>query len=289
MHLGGMLDDKKSAVYKLVHPRYLPQTIIIKKDDNIEAKIKEAGLNYPLIVKPDVGFKGFMVRKVDSLTELNGLKASFGQREMLLQEFVDTAKEYSIMCYKLNRSSTYEISSFVEKILPYIVGDGITTIEDLIINLSNPFLKKEIVLYKFRTCLHDILPKGQKMIIDHVGNYARGSKFYNRSKQIDEDLTRAMNNFFTGINGLNFGRLDLKADSIDDIKNGNFKLLEINGAKAEPIHIYDPTMSISSMMKDISFHWRTLFKIVKENQHHQIPSTAEGLRSFRSLKKAVNP
>ena len=35
--------------------------------------------------------------------------------------------------------------------------------------------------------------------------------------------------------GVNFGRLDVKAASLEALKKGEFKLLEINGAKAEPV------------------------------------------------------
>jgi hypothetical protein len=96
-----------------------------------------------------------------------------------------------------------------------------------------------------------------------------------------------MNTFFS-FEGLNFGRLDVKAESLEALKQGNFLLLEINGAKAEPVHIYDPQMSIYKIMSDIRFHWNTLFHIVKENiSHAKNPSSVEGLKSFRSLKKSV--
>jgi len=288
IHLGGMLDDTKTAIYKIVQKKYLPITIVVTQDDDIISKVEFAELSYPVIVKPNVGFKGFMVRRIDDSEELIKVSKAFGNREMLIQEFISYEREYSIMCYKLNQETGYKISSFVEKSLPFIIGDGSSTIGQLISKLKSPFLNKELINDKFRERLDEVLPIEHQLIIDHVGNYARGSKFYNRSKEIDNQLHIAINDFFSGMEGLKFGRLDIKASSIGDVKKGNFKLLEINGAKAEPIHIYDPEMSFMEIIKDISFHWKTLFTIVKENRDHKVPTTAEGLRSFRSLKKAVN-
>ena len=64
---------------------------------------------------------------------------------------------------------------------------------------------------------------------------------------------------------------------LEDLKNGRFKLLEINGAKSEPLHIYDPNLSLSQVVNDISLHWKTLFGVVKENiATTEFPSSMEG-------------
>lgn len=251
IHLGGMLDDTKTAIYSLVQRKYLPTTIVLTQKDDILSKVQFAELSYPVIVKPNVGFKGFMVRRIDDSEELKKVSKSFGNREMLVQEFISAPKEFSIMCYKLQKNSAYKISSFVEKALPHITGDGISTIGELITKLRSPFLQKELIIDKLKERLDEVLPSQQQLIIDHVGNYARGSKFYNRSEEIDKALHAAINDFFAGVEGLKFGRLDIKASSITDVKRGQFTLLEINGAKAEPIHIYDPEMSFIDIVRDI--------------------------------------
>ncbi len=288
LHLGGMLDDTKTAIYDLTQEKYLPKTIVVTQQDDLEQELAKAQISLPFIVKPNVGFKGFMVRRIDYIEELLEIQSQFGNREMLIQEFLAHNSEYSIMCYRLKNNRGYGISSFVEKVMPFIVGDGQQTIKELVQNLDNPFLKKEVVYKKFEAKGDEVLAEQEKLVIDHVGNYARGSKFYDRADHIDEALHGAIDDFFSEFDGLNFGRLDLKADSIADIKDGTFKLLEINGAKAEPIHIYDPELSWSQIVRDISFHWKTLFKIVKENSDQKVPTTAEGWKSFWSLKKAVN-
>lgn len=289
VHLGGMLDDKKSDIYKLVNPRYLPLTLSIKEPyGDVMYTMEMAGLNFPVIVKPDVGFKGFLVRKIDSAQEMHSVMTEFGQREMLIQEFIGFDREFSVMCYFKKDIGRYKVSSLVEKHLPHVIGDGVRTLFQLIDDLKSPFLKKDWIYSKMKWRQHEVPEAGERIIIDHVGNYARGSSFENLNEYIDSELEEAVNDFFGDIQGINFGRLDVKAESLDSLKIGRFILLEINGAKSEPIHIYDPQMSLWTIFKDIRFHWNILFHIVRENSSlSSRPSSTEGLKSYWSLKKSV--
>lgn len=290
VHLGGMLDDRKSDIYDLVKQKYLPKTIkIIKSESDINQLMSAEGLNFPIIVKPNVGFKGFLVKKIDNIEELASIIPDFDDREILLQEYISLSHEFSVMCYYRKDIGHYRISSLVEKHLPHFIANGTDSIKKQIEMLVNPFLKKEWVLHKMRDRWDEVPSKGQIITLDHVGNYARGSKFESLNAYIDDDLQRAMNDFFSTMTGVNFGRLDVKAASLEALKKGEFKLLEINGAKAEPIHIYDPKINFIDIIKDISFHWNTLFHIVQENiSQVKSPSSAEGIKSFRSLKKSVS-
>ena len=177
----------------------------------------------------------------------------------------------------------------VEKHLPQIVGDGASTIGSLIDKSPNPFLNKKWILKKYENQIMKVPAKDQKITIDHVGNYSRGSKFENLNKEIDQELIASIHNFFKEISGINFGRLDVKAHSMTALKKGDFRILEINGAKSEPLHIYDPQMSLIDIITTISQHWQTLFRVVKENiASTNYPSSMEGIRAYRSLKKIMS-
>lgn len=289
LHLGGMLDDKKSDIYKLVNPQYLPITIELQNPvDTFLNQMEHAGLSFPVMVKPDIGFKGFLVKKIDTSDEMKSVISEFGHRDILIQEYIGDTREFSVMCYFIKNTGRYKVSSFVEKHLPFVTGDGHKSLSQLINELKSPFLKKDWITRKMAQRGCDVPAAGERIIIDHVGNYARGSKFESLNDQIDDALEQVINRFFENMEGLNFGRLDIKSKSVEALKMGEFKLLEINGAKSEPIHIYDPKVGWWEAIKDISFHWRTLFDIVKENRYYtKDPSSSEGLKSYWSLKKSV--
>lgn len=289
MHLGGMLDDRKTQVYDMVADRYLPTTIKATSMDGMAQLLSDVGLTFPVMIKPDIGFKGFMVRKVESIEELSDCMDQAEGREMLIQEYLDQPHEYSIMCYWQSDERRYGISSLVEKHLPQIIGDGQSTIAELIRQNGSAFLNDKIVADNMRDRMDEVPKSGQRITIDHVGNYARGSKFESLMDEINPQLEEAVNDFFSGVQGINFGRLDVKAESFGALCRGEFKLLEINGAKAEPIHIYDPRMSMIDVMRATRRHWQILLKIVRENKKDvRTISNRDGIRSLIALNKTVS-
>ena len=288
IYLGGMLDERKSDIYKLIPKSYLPSTRLYKTPsiNDAEAIIKE--FDFPIILKPNIGFKGFMVKRIEDMEQLKGALNEYNGKELLIQEYLDESFEYAVMYYYIDEN-TYGVSSFVEKHLPFVVGNGIQTLRELIENSPNPFLNKTWILKSNHLALDEVIPNKETRLVDHVGNYSRGSKFENLNNKINQDLIESINHFFRNIQGMNFCRLDLKADSLDHLKSGQFKVLEINGAKSEPLHIYDSQTNILQILKSIHQHWLILFKIVRKNiNQFEIPSSLEGIRSYYSLKKLVS-
>ena len=288
LHLGGMLDDRKSDIYDMLPDRYLPKTIVLDANDKYALeKLSESGIQYPLITKPNVGYKGYMVRRVENEAELLRVLKKFDNKEILIQEFLKHDREFSLLFYRLPLTNAYGVSSLVEKKLPYLEGDGKSTLRELIEKEGSAFLDKNYILSKRKEDLSSIIPNGIKETIDHVGNYARGAKFYSLNHCIDNEIIESGKRFFNHLDGINFGRIDLKANSLEDIKNNNFKILEVNGAKAEPLHMYEPTMSWLRIWHTISEHWSILNKIAREqlSSAYNLPSAKDGIAAAKSLKR----
>jgi len=289
MYLGGMLDDRKTDTYDLVPDRYLPQTKLYnpQRVDIVIADILE-NFEFPIIAKPNVGFRGYLVRRIDSIQELKGVIEEYKGKELIIQEFLTEAHEYSVMYYKIGLHQ-YGISSFVEKHMPNIVGDGVSTMEALIDHINNPFVNLEWIKEKNNALLQRVLPKGEKFLVDHIGNHSRGSTFINLNEEISREFEKNIHNFFENVPGMHFCRLDVKSNSLDSILAGDFKLLEINGAKSEPIHIYDKRMKFKDVIKATKEHWSILFRIVQSDiGTMNIPSSLQGIRSYFSLKRMVS-
>jgi hypothetical protein len=287
-----MLDENKSDIYDLLPDRFVPNTIRVSGKDNISMEqIEIVGLTFPLIVKPNIGFRGYKVVKVFNLQELNSfISAQSERREWLIQEFLDYEKEYSLLFYRIPGSGRRGITSLVEKIYPFIVGDGERTLEELIDVYENPFIDRDLVIRRFQEKLKKVLAANEKLVLDEIGNYARGSKFLDIRNQIDLEMEEVMRDYFKEVNGLDFFRMDFKSDNLDAFKQGEFKILEINGAKSEPIHIYDPKNKFLSNVKTIVQHWVTIKNVVKERKkqgNYRFPTTRYGLKSLIAIKKLV--
>jgi hypothetical protein len=283
-----MFDDRKSEVYKLLPSFWIPKTVLVSQESTDVDKVLEE-LEYPIIIKPDIGFKGFLVAKVDNDRQLNEYKKLYESKDFLLQEYVDHKREFSLLMYRYPKTNVVGVSSFIEKTYPEVVGDGIKTLRELIDDDQNPFLKKEWIKEKFEHDLHAILEKGETKRIDIIGNYSRGAKFHSLNESIDDKLIDWATNLFKQVNGIDFCRLDLKADSIEEMKQGQFKLLELNGAKSEPLHIYDPKHTFFSIVKDIHKHWKILAQISNQRikLSYKMPPLIDGLKSWWITKNIV--
>jgi len=289
IELGGMLSDKKTEFYDILPTELLPATTITKSYSAAKAFMSEHDLSFPIIMKPNTGLKGMMVEKVYTDGELQTFFSdeTHGDREWLIQEFLDQEREYAVLVYKYPKSGKYGISSFIEKIYPSLVADGVSTYRQLIENYKNPFLIKEFPLRKFADQLDDIPGKGTKVVLDEIGNYSRGAKFYSKNDEIDSSMVETYYQQYKEISGLNFFRIDCKADSLEDVKAGNYKILEVNGMKGEPLHIYDPKSTFWGNVKALNNHWAHIQQVTREQADllADAPTFVEGVKSWRSLVK----
>jgi len=288
IEFGGMLDDKKSDVYKYLPEHYYPNTFLVNELKQITELIEEGKLSFPFILKPDVGYKGHLVEKIESKKHLDNTFVRYQGQDIIAQEYIALEREYSLMFYKYPLTRKYGISSLIEKSYPAIKGDGISTIRSLITELNNPFVDKANLLQHASEEYLNFIPReGELIIIEKIGNYSRGAKFHSRMELINDDMIKVVNELFGSIHGMNFFRIDFKANSLSDFQSKEFKILEINGAKSEPLHIYDRVFSFWNIIRDTHKHWMIMIDIVKEERKkdYHFPSTKMGWESFRIAKK----
>ena len=89
-------------------------------------------MTYPLIAKPDIGERGFLVEK---LTSEKDLLAYLAQTKVnfLIQEFINLPLEISVLYYRMPSASKGHITSFCIKETLKVQGDGASTIEQLML------------------------------------------------------------------------------------------------------------------------------------------------------------
>ena len=85
-----------------------------------------------------------------------------------------------------------------------------------------------------------------------------------------------------------YGRYDLKCNSIEELKQGKFVILEFNGAGAEPNHVYNANYSWFKAIGVFAHHWKVLYEIGKYNNKHngvRYWGNREGNRWLAQAKK----
>jgi hypothetical protein len=298
--LGGFAADSKYAIIKRIPQRFRPQTLFIDRKVPYSEELSERILRafeFPVIAKPDIGEGGFLVRKLNNIREW---QAYHEQHDMayLIQEFIDLPIELSISVN--DASGKLEITGITEKRLVTLIGDGHSTIATLLKKRKSSHYCRKNILHLIGNKASEILPEGAVVQPVSIGNWNYGTEYFHRPEWNTEELQNliASINETTGL--FHYARYDLKCSDHDrtsmtmipnGLKDGQFKILEINGVKGEAIHLYDPANSIIGAYREIFRHWKYIRRISQRNAGDGIKETRlrEGialLRKHRSIQKA---
>ena len=265
--MGGMFGESKYDVLKKVPEQFTPVTIFIEMPNTkseILAKMKQSGLKFPVIFKPDLGERGFMVRRIDSESDLERyleqMKFSF-----VIQELVDLPLEFGVFYSRFPNQPKGKVTSVVMKEMLSVTGDGISTMEQLILKKDRAKLQWETLAKKYAKKLKEIIPTGQTIELVSIGNHCLGTKFLDGTHLINDTLSDTFDTMSKQIEGFYFGRFDLRCSSLEDLYGCNVKVLELNGCGAEPAHIYHPGYSVFKAIGVLLTHWRNIFLISREN------------------------
>jgi len=290
---GGFLMESKKEVYDLIPFEYYPATLLFKSSSSTQeilALIKQRNLKYPLIGKPDIGMKGMMVKKLENEKELLSY-ATNSKVDFLIQEFVSFKNEIGIFYYRYPNEANGHISGIVKKELLTVTGDGISTVEKLLLKNKRAVLQLPTLRIKEKEKMNIILQKEEELIVVPYGNHVRGAKFLDDSNLVDEELTNTIDSICKKVNGFYFGRLDIRYNDWKELKQGkNFSIIELNGSGSEPTHIYDPRHSVFWAWKEIAKHWKILYRISKLNhqlQNAPYMTTRMGLDMFKQNSEYV--
>ncbi|MBS1631389.1 MAG: hypothetical protein JST10_02335, partial [Bacteroidetes bacterium] len=247
----------------------------------------EAGFSYPFIVKPDVGMKGILFRKIENEDQLR----KYHERipvEYIVQELIEMPVEVSVFYFRHPANDKGVVSGFIQKELLEVFGDGQSTLWELILKHPRAKFRLEEMKHRHEQRLDRIFPKDQHFYLSYAGNHNRGARFINLRDQIDEPLLKVFDELSHYTGKFYYGRYDIKCQSIEDLKQGkNYSILEFNGSGAEPNHIYDAGLSIWQAYREILKHWKALYEISKYNHKNGTPywSYSRGKKFLKQAKR----
>ena len=271
---GGFEGEGKKEMYDQLPPHTVPRTIYIMHDlsfEKVKQILTDAGFTYPFIVKPDVGMKGILFRKIDSEEQLQ----KYHERipvEYIVQDLIELPVEVSVFYYRHPSSAKGTVSGFIHKELLHVVGDGVHTLKELIEN--HPRAKHRMLEMEHRHIhrFDRVIEADHIFYLSYAGNHNRGAHFTNLHAEIDERMHKVFDELSHYSKHFYYGRYDIKTTSIEDLKEGkNFLILEYNGCGAEPNHIYDCNMSLIDAYREILKHWKALYEISKYNHRNGFP------------------
>ena len=295
--------ESKYVSLGLVPSRFTPQSLLAPagvSPENILQQVRDSGLTYPVIAKPDRGFRGYLVRKIDSPEALLRYLKEL-QTDVLIQEFIPFKKELGIFYHRFPGNDRGKVTSVTIKEFLKIRGDGQKTLRELIAMDERAFLYEDIFSMMHKDRIDQILARDEELQLSFIGNHSKGTRFVNGNHLIDERLTQFMDELCGSMQGFHYGRLDVKFNDFEELLSGiNFKVLEVNGIISEPTHIYDashPDASYFSALRAINSHWEIMSDIALINhREHKVPypgvkeyiDNLRWLRNHSKMLKTLN-
>ena len=296
---GGFINESKKDIHALIPAQYNPQTAFFDlpvNPDGIPAILREEGLFFPLIGKPNKGGRGRGVKILHTESDVIAY-ARTATIDFHIQEFVSFRNEVGIFYYRIPGQQKGTISGIVRKEFLTAIGDGVRTIRELVSDEQRYILQLKALEQIHGDDLEEVLPAGEKRVLVPYGNHARGALFLDDSHLIDEQLLLTIDRICTTIDGFYFGRLDIRYNNWEELKEGkNLMIIEVNGAGSEPTHMYDPRHSLFFAWHEITRHWKILYQVSRANHLKGVPYLPfkQGLQMYQedrlvSKKLALMP
>jgi hypothetical protein len=282
------MGESKYGILKKIDPRFVPATVFFQRPlpvDEMITLLKDRGIRFPFVVKPDIGQGGWMIEKIEDREDLKKFLSHI-RMQFIVQEFVDEPMEFGLLYYRYPDSPGGVISSLSIKELLSVDGDGQQTIFELLRKIPRGKKQLQRLLATRRIDLERVPAKGEKVQLSFIGNHSYGTTFRNANALINERLTKLFDKLCSAIDGFYFGRFDIRTKSFDDLLAGNFSILELNGVGSEPLHIFDPQEKLFQAWKSSFFHWKKIYEIAMINKR-RLPAFMKMSQAWETYKNLM--
>lgn len=222
--LGIAFDDKYATyeVLKNIDVPVIEHSILYSSKNKSRYAKNKSGISYmkeifnkynkDIVLKVNNGSKGFGVYHINSFSSflLTSNKLFLSNKSLSVTPYENIINEYRVIV--LNK----EIKLMYGKKNPVVVGDGTSSLKDLLVKFNEPYFKnKKIKNY--------ILKKNEVYNYDFKFNLSKGSRaFIVIDEEIKKDLIKVVNKIVNNI--------DCNFVSVDIVKtvDNKYKVLEIN-------------------------------------------------------------
>jgi hypothetical protein len=137
--------------------------------------------------------------------------------------------EFGVFYYRYPGERQGRIFSITEKRFPTVLGDGLSTITELVLRGERAACLADLYLGRLKRAADEVPAEGEVVHLAELGSHCRGAVFLNGASLETEALRAATDAMAMSHAGFYFGRFDVRSPSIQELKSGRFEVLELNG------------------------------------------------------------
>jgi hypothetical protein len=257
----------------------------------LEPQLLAAGLDFPLILKPNLGLCGHGVRRVDDLAALCRDLARFDpQVAVIVQQYLPQTGEAGIFYVRHPDHATGRILGMALRHFPRVVGDGQRSLAELMAADSRSGQLLATADHEFALDPRSIPARGEVVRLSTIGSTRVGSCYTDGGDWVTPALTAAIERIAQQMPAFYFGRFDLRFDSLALLQAGQgLHIMEVNGAGSEAIHAWDPQWSLRQAFGFILHKQALLFDIAAANRArgHRVTSLWQILALNRQQQRLL--
>lgn len=261
------------------------------------AAARAAGVDFPLIAKPDVGWQGFGVQVMRGPDDLRRYMSSYPKAAtLILQRIVPYDGEAGVFYVRQPGEATGRVVSLTLRYFPHVIGDGISSVRELI--AREPRMCHRSRLYSGGAHNHlgvgDALMRtvpadGTMVRLSFIGSIRVGGLYRDHRKSITPTLSERIDAIARSMPEFYFGRFDVRFRSLDALQRAeDFEIIEVNGAGAEAIHMWDPEMPLGQAYRELIAYQDLVFQIGIANRARGFkPMSLRELIAFTNKQNAL--
>ncbi len=234
---------------------------------------------FPLVLKPDAGQRGAGVKKVSDWVDAEKY-LQHAPADVLVQPYHAGPIEVGIFWFRLPNADRGQIFAITDKVFPELIGDGRSTIEELIWRHPRYRMQAATFLKRHAGSVDRVLSDGVRFPLALAGNHCQGTLFRDGAHLATPELRDAVDAALANFEGFHFGRFDVRATSEAALRRGEFAVIELNGVTAEATNIYDPTWPLWRAYLTLARQWALAFRIGAANRR----AGAEAISAIGLLK-----
>jgi len=272
--LSGMVGSSKTAIFAqaggacaaAILPWFVHRksaTPLARQVAAVAAAARSRGIDFPFVCKPDIGCRGAGVKLVRDEEALAGALAAYPRDAgVVVQKLSRHAAEAGIFYVRDPQRERGRITSLTLKETPAVVGDGVSTVAELVRRDPRAGRLEHLYAARNRNHWHLVIPRGTTFPLLFSASHCRGAVFRDGRAHITPALSAAVDRMMRDIPEFHYGRLDVKFADLRSLEAGeSMDIVEINGASAESIHIWDRDARLKDAIRTLLWQYRTLFRL----------------------------
>lgn len=272
---GGFVGERKTEIQGLLpEPWAIPGAAVPpgpfgERANRVAALAGDWG--WPLILKPDAGQRGRGVRRVADLAAASAV-LSEQPGPLLAQPWHPGPYEAGIFYYRFPGQARGRIFSINRKLFPVLVGDGRSSLDDLL--RADPRLRLQLPVFRQRLAgrLDEVLAAGTELPLAVAGNHAQGTVFRDGADLVTPALEARIDAIAQAVPGFHIGRFDVRyRDQAAFTRGEDLAIVELNGVTSESTNIYDPDWPLWRSLWVLARQWGLVYAIGAANRDRGVP------------------